>query len=88
MTVVTVLIEVGPRFGYQHHDPSRESRLRHCRCFFGYTPLDFAREESTAGHREVEAALLEHRPFFKIIWSMQSQWLIYLEQWVLPTRGV
>jgi hypothetical protein len=42
--------------------------------FFGYTPLDFARQESTAGHREVEAALLEHRPFFKIIWSMQSQW--------------
>jgi hypothetical protein len=52
----------------------RESRLRHCRFFFGYTPLDFARQESTAGHRKVEAALLEHRPFFKIIWSMQSQW--------------
>jgi ankyrin repeat protein len=71
VAVVKVLIEAGSDVNTKTH---REGFNITIASLFGYTPLDLARQGSTAGHREVEAALLEHQPLLKFISWIQSQW--------------
>jgi ankyrin repeat protein len=73
VTVVNILIEAGSDLNTKTH---REGFNTLMGGFFGYTPLDLARQGNTDGHREVEAALLERQPLFKISVWIQSQWTL------------
>jgi ankyrin repeat protein len=70
-TVAEVLIEAGSDINIKSHQEGFNTFIGG---FFGYTPLDLARQGTTEGHRAVEAALLERQPVFKILSWIQSQW--------------
>jgi hypothetical protein len=71
-SVVEFLIEAGSDINAKTHREGFNTII--IGDFFGFTPLDLARQGKTDGHRAVEAALLECQPFFKFFSWIQSQW--------------